>query len=63
MDFKNETAELFLGGESQGSVSIDDPGAGRKRVLRLGHFYYDDKPMIGKIVGIHAWDRSGSLQL
>ena len=26
-------------------------------VLRLGHYYFDNKPLIGKIVDFHAWNR------
>ena len=26
-------------------------------VMRLGHYYFDNKPIIGKIVDFHMWDR------
>ena len=26
-------------------------------VVRLGHYYFDNKPIIGKIVDFHMWDR------
>ena len=26
-------------------------------VLRVGHYYFDNKPLIGKIVDFHAWTR------
>ena len=25
--------------------------------IRLGHFYFDNKPIIGKIVDFHMWNR------
>lgn len=27
-------------------------------VIRLGHYFFDDKPIIGKIVDFNVWDRS-----
>ena len=26
-------------------------------LIRLGHYYFDNKPLIGKIVDFHAWNR------
>ena len=26
-------------------------------VVRIGHYYFDNKPMIGRMVDIHMWSR------
>ena len=26
-------------------------------IVRLGHYYFDNKPLIGKIVDFNMWDR------
>ena len=26
-------------------------------VVRLGHYYFDNKPIIGKMIDFHLWDR------
>ena len=26
-------------------------------VIRIGHYYFDNKPLIGKVADIQVWDR------
>ena len=32
-------------------------------VIRLGHYYFDNKPLIGKIVDFHVWSRYNSVYI
>ena len=66
MDFVTDTTVYYTGGkEFQGSSgrplrklsSFLSNRTDLPMVVRLGHYYFDNKPMIGKMVDIHMWSR------
>lgn len=65
LDFPGDRWELFLNGEKVEEVrSKSKPLDGKfsnntelPMVVRIGHYYFDNKPIIGKIVDFHMWTR------
>ena len=66
MDFVSDTTMYYTGGkEFQGSYralgklsALLSNRTDLPMVVRLGHYYFDNKPMIGRMVDIHMWSRS-----
>ena len=62
-DYVTGSVELFLNGnkaeESRNKKIIFPKDAGQKPlILRIGKYFLDGTPLIGKIVDINIWDRS-----
>ena len=66
MDFVTDKTLYYTGGkELQGSYramgklsALLSNRTDLPMVVRLGHYYFDNKPMIGRMVDIHVWSRS-----
>ena len=61
-DYNNGTMELFLNGNRASQtvrkpLSLPDDYENLPLIVRMGHYYYDATPLIGKIVNINLWDR------
>ena len=64
-DFPADNWQLFVNGKEIANLStILRPLTGKMSdakdlpmVVRLAHYYFDDKPIIGKIVDFNLWDR------
>lgn len=65
LDFPADNWQLFVNGqEIPGQSSSLRPLTGKMSdakdlpmVVRLAHYFFDDKPIIGKIVDFNLWDR------
>ena len=65
LDFVEDLWRLFVNGEeiterTSKLRSLDGKMSDDKdlpMVVRLAHYYFDNKPIIGKIVDFHMWDR------
>ena len=65
LDFPADNWQLFVNGqEIPGQSSNLRPLTGKMSdakdfpmVVRLAHYFFDDKPIIGKIVDFNLWDR------
>ena len=65
LDFVGDLWRLFVNGEeiterTSKLRSLDGKMSDDKdlpMVVRLAHYYFDNKPIIGKIVDFHMWDR------
>ena len=65
LDFVEDLWRLFVNGEeiterTSKLRSLDGKMSDEKdlpMVVRLAHYYFDNKPIIGKIVDFHMWDR------
>ena len=54
--------ELFLNGEplwpkQRKPMVLPSDWEGSPLIVRLGRYYFDDTPLIGKIVDFNMWDR------
>ena len=52
-DYETGSLEMFLNGEKNQTEDSTD----KLLIIRFGRYYYDDTPLIGKIVDINIWDR------
>ena len=64
LDYDNSTVQLFINGERSPQIDkkpLTLPGDHQDKplIIRMGRYYYDDTPLIGKIVDINIWDRWG----
>ena len=64
LDYDNNTIQLFFNGEKSPQIDkkpLTLPGDHQDKplIIRMGRYYYDDTPLIGKIVDINIWDRWG----
>ena len=65
MDFVSDTTLYFAEGKAfTGKFSVLGPLSGLlsnntnlPMVVRIGHYYFDNKPMIGRMVDINMWSR------
>ena len=66
IDFSNNLAELFMNGQhfyNSTSVRLRPVGGklskstGTSLTIRIGHYYFDNKPIIGKMADVHVWSR------
>ena len=61
-DYVNGTVEMFLNGKrSQQKVkkpiALPEDSGEKPLIIRFGRYFYDDTPLIGKVVDINIWDR------
>ena len=61
-NYVNGTVEMFLNGKKiaqtvRKPLTIPENSANAPLILRFGHYYYDNTPLIGKVVDINLWDR------
>ena len=61
-DYVNGTVEMFLNGEKSAKkvkkpITVPEGSEGSPLIVRIGRYYYDDTPLIGKMVDINLWDR------
>ena len=47
MDFENDKVVLFFNGKNR-----------YEKIRRLGHYFFDNKPIIGKLINVNIWGRS-----
>ena len=52
-----DTNKTFLKNYNRPLVGKFSENSSTPMVMRLGHYYFDNKPIIGKIVDFHMWDR------
>ena len=62
IDYDNGTMEMFLNGEklpqkSRKALALPENADSLPLVVRLGRYYYDNTPLLGKIVDFNMWDR------
>ena len=66
MDFKKDKIILFLNGKNRNEKirslrpmngKLSD-AKGLPMVVRLGHYFFDNKPIIGKLINVNIWSRS-----
>ena len=65
LDFHNNTWDMRINGkENTGKKTWARPTDGfmsnntdLPMVIRIGHYYFDNKPIIGRIVDINIWSR------
>ena len=62
-DYVNGTVEMFLNGKKSPQkirkpiVLPKDSDGTTPLIIRFGQYFYDDTPLIGKVVDINVWDR------
>ena len=61
-DYINGTVEMFLNGNQiqqkiKKSLSLPVASENLPLIVRFGRYYYDDTPLIGKVVNINMWNR------
>ena len=62
IDYDNGTMEMFLNGEklpqkSRKAMALPENSDSLPLVVRLGRYYYDNTPLLGKIIDFNMWDR------
>ena len=62
IDYDNGTMSMFLNGEklpqkSRKAMALPANSSSLPLVVRLGRYYYDDTPLLGKILDFNLWDR------
>ena len=65
LDYEHDLLDLYING--QGNVTkirnhiefgnVTHAKNNKKMTIRLGHYDFDDTPLIGKIIDFHLWDR------
>ena len=66
MDFRNNKVVLFINGKNRDEkIRSLRPMNGKlsdakhlPMVFRLGHYFFDNKPIIGKLINVNIWARS-----
>ena len=62
-DYVNGTVEMFLNGKKSQQkirkpiVLPKDSEGALPLIIRFGQYFYDNTPLIGKVVDINVWDR------
>ena len=61
-NYVNGTVDMFLNGEKSQQkvkkpITLPADSDNKPLIIRIGHYYFDDTPLIGKMVDINAWDR------
>ena len=64
-DFAGDRWDIFVNGDEVDNVQSNlRPVGGRlsdekdlPMVVRIAHYYFDNKPIIGKVADVHVWDR------
>ena len=66
LDFPNDQWDLYINGKANMTYlyrqarKLNERFSDRKdlpMVIRLGHYYFDNKPILGTILDFHVWDR------
>ena len=61
-NYVNKTVDMFMNGKKikqtvRKPLSLPDNSESAPLILRFGHYFYDNTPLIGKVVDINVWDR------
>ena len=61
-NYVNGTVDMFLNGKKSQQkfrkpIVLPEDSADLPLVIRFGRYFYDDTPLIGKLVDINMWDR------
>ena len=61
-DYESGKVELFLNGKKVNQtekkpITLSKDENKKSMVLRIGKYYLDGTPMIGKVVNVNIWDR------
>ena len=62
IDYDEGTMKLSLNGEalypvSRKPMALPSSGDNAPLIVRLGRYWFDDTPLIGKIIDFNLWDR------
>ena len=62
IDYNNGTMELYLNGQplpatQRKPMALPPDADTAPMIVRLGRYYFDDTPLIGKIYDFNLWDR------
>ena len=66
IDFENDQCDLYINGNANMTYLYRKNRKFNEKfsdetdlpmVIRLGHYFFDNKPIIGTIVDFHVWDR------
>ena len=65
LDFANDTTAYYANGKAfEGKISSAKPlrvwmsnNTDLPMLVRIGHYYFDNKPMIGRIIDMNMWSR------
>ena len=66
IDFVNDQCDLYINGKANMTylyrknrkfIERFSDNTDLPMVIRLGHYYFDNKPIIGTILDFHVWDR------
>ena len=66
IDFVNDQCDLYINGKANMTylyrknrkfIEKFSDNKDLPMVIRLGHYYFDNKPIIGTILDFHVWDR------
>ena len=66
LDLANDNWLLYINGKTNLTYTYNKPRklnekfsdrADLPMVMRLGHYYFDNKPLLGTILDFHVWDR------
>ena len=66
VDFLMDEWKIFINGKNDifnykpDDRKLDNKMTGnssQSMIVRLGHYYFDNKPLIGKMVNFHMWNR------
>ena len=61
-NYVNGTVEMFLNGKKSQQtiikpIVLPEDSDEKPLIVRFGRYYYDDTPLIGRVVDINMWDR------
>ena len=61
-NYVNGTVEMFLNGEKNQQIIkkpivLPEESNENPLIVRFGKYFYDNTPLIGKVVDINIWDR------
>ena len=66
IDFANDISDLYINGEIYNNTELRklrpmnaklSEQKDLSMLIRIGHYYFDNKPLIGKIVNVNVWSR------
>ena len=61
-NYVNGTVDMFLNGKKNQQkikkpIILPDDSEKKPLIIRFGYYYFDNTPLIGKVVDINVWDR------
>ena len=61
-NYVNGTVDMFLNGKKsqqkfRRSIVLPEDSDEKPLIVRFGRYFYDNTPLIGKVVDINMWDR------